>query len=500
MRNIRATRAFLAVLSVLAASALGASEIPVNTIQFPEKKSIDVPFYAMPTAPSGASLSARVEARGNQTTVDIAFENLQPAVLFGGEVNSYVLWAITRDGVAENLGEIFDRSVRGKNRFQSAQKEFGMIVTAEIVPGVARPSSLIVFHSAAANSKYASNSRFVFSNFRPEPPHDVGSIGTLQYTEKIPLELLQAQRIYDLGIAKGIDKYDARSMSEAKTTLAQAANSTKSGGSDKAVTDYSRRTVSLVTSAARAWVRAVAAEEAAAAAAKRAAETEAANAAREKMAADKAAAEQLAARAEEERKRSDEIRRQAELEKDAAEKARLQSVADAAALEAQRDEIAAERDRMTAERDRIQKDRDALSSRLTGALSGIGTTRSTARGVVVSLPGILFDTNKSTLKTEAQIGLAKMAGVLTVFPDMNLRVEGYTDSTGTDEVNLPLSRDRAESVAMFLRQQGVAKERIMTDGYGSRFPVSSNATSEGRTENRRVEVVLAEGVVQAPGN
>jgi len=90
--------------------------------------------------------------------------------------------------------------------------------------------------------------------------------------------------------------------------------------------------------------------------------------------------------------------------------------------------------------------------------------------------------------------------VLSVFPDMNLRVEGYTDSTGTDEINLPLSRDRAESVAAFLRQQGLAAKRIQTQGYGSQFPVASNTTTEGRTENRRVEVVVAEGVVQAPGS
>jgi outer membrane protein OmpA-like peptidoglycan-associated protein len=118
----------------------------------------------------------------------------------------------------------------------------------------------------------------------------------------------------------------------------------------------------------------------------------------------------------------------------------------------------------------------------------------------VSLPGILFDTNKSTLKTNAQIGLAKMVGVLSVFPDMNLRVEGYTDSTGTDEINVPLSKERAESVAAFLRQQGIAGGRIQTEGYGSQFPVSSNETTSGRAENRRVEVVVAEGVVQAPGS
>lgn len=502
-----------AIGMILAAAPLAALEISVNTIQFPEKRSIDVLFAAMSPAPAGATLEAEVEAKGSQTVVEIAFDKLQPAVLFGGEVNSYVLWAITRDGVAENLGEVFDRKERGKNKFQSAQKEFGMIVTAEIVPGVSRPSSMIVFESLPAKSTYARNSRFVYSNFRPAAAHEVESIGSRQYTQDVPLELYQARRVYDLGMSRGIDKYDERSMAEARTTLEQATNSTKSGGSSKAVTDYSRRTVSLVTSAGRAYLRAMQAQEEAAAAAKRAEEIAALNAAREKAAADKAEAERLAKEAEDARKaaeerhlaaeeerkaaeaarlKSDELRRQAEAEKDEAQKAQLQAQADAATLEAQRNEIAAERDR-------IQKDRDALSQRLTGALQGVATTRSTARGVVVSLPGILFDTNKATLKMEAQLGLAKMAGVLTVFPDMNLRVEGYTDSTGTDEINLPLSRERAQSVASFLKQQGIAAQRIVTEGYGSKFPVASNATPEGRAENRRVEVVLAEGVVQAPG-
>jgi len=514
-------------LSLLAAAPLAAAEISVNTIQFPERKEIDVTFYALPPAPSGASMMAEVEAKGNQTSIELSFEHLQPAVLFGGEVNSYVLWAITRDGVAENLGEVFDRTDHGKNKFQSAQKEFGMIVTAEIVPGVPRPSSMIVFHSAASKSQYAHNSAFPYSSFRPAPAHDVESIGTLHYSQKVPLELYQAQRVYDLGMAKGIDKYDAQSMSEAKIALAQATNSTQRGGSDKSVTDYSRRTVSLVTSAGRAWMKAVQAQEAAAAEAKRQEELNALKAQSEKLAAEKAAAQELAIQsqmarqeaektaleseaarkeaearttqaeesvkaAEAARLKSEDLKRQAEEQADAAEKARLQSEADAAALEAQRDELASERDR-------IQKDRDALSQRLTSALQGVATTRSTARGVVVSLPGILFDTNKSTLKPEAQIGLAKMAGVLSVFPDMNLRVEGYTDSTGTDEINLPLSRDRADSVATFLKQQGRAAKRIQTQGYGSQFRVASNATTEGRTENRRVEVVVAEGVVQAPG-
>ena len=131
--------------------------------------------------------------------------------------------------------------------------------------------------------------------------------------------------------------------------------------------------------------------------------------------------------------------------------------------------------------------------RLTGALSEVAQITQTARGVVVSLPDILFDTNKATLKPNAQVALGKLAGIVSVFPNINLRIEGHTDSTGSDAINNPLSRDRANSVMVFLRQQGVAASRMSAEGYGSRIPVADNGSIEGRAKNRRVEIILAEG-------
>lgn len=544
-----------------ATARLLALEVPLNTVQFPEKKSVDVPFAATPRAPAGATLEGEVESRGAQARIDLSFSNLQPAVLFGGQINSYVLWAITRDGIAQNLGELWSRDERGKARFQTGLKEFAMVVTAEPIPGMAKPSDLVVFVSRPVRSKYAKNSPFTFSGFRPSVRRDTESIGALRYQEREPLELYQARRIYEMAQLAGIADYDSRSMAEAKTTLAQATNTANSGGSARVVADYSRRTVSLVSTAARAMSRAVEEREQAEAAARRKAEIDAlgqkataaeqsaaasdaarrraemeretaaraqadAAAAAERLALEKQAAEQNAAAsdaarrdAEQAQRRSEELRQQAEAERNAAERAKADAAEQAAALEAQRNaaerarqeaaqqaaaleaqksELSAEKESLSADRERIQKERDALQQRLSGALAGIATTRKTARGIVVSLPGILFDTGKATLKPSAQVGLAKMAGVLSVFPDMNLRVEGYTDSTGTDAVNQKLSKNRAEAVSAFLRKQGVAPERIVTAGYGSQFPVASNQTKTGRARNRRVEVVLAEGVVQPP--
>src|SRR5262249_38112012 len=106
--------------------------------------------------------------------------------------------------------------------------------------------------------------------------------------------------------------------------------------------------------------------------------------------------------------------------------------------------------------------------------------------------------NKATLKPDAQVALAKLTGVLSVFPNLNLRIEGYTDSTGTDAINNKLSRDRAASVVEFLQSQGIAGARMTSEGYGSKYPAASTHTKEGRSKTRRVEIVLAEGVVAAP--
>ncbi len=590
-------------LAFATAAPIMALEVPLNTVQFPEKRSVDVPFAATNRAPAGATLEAEVKATGAQARIELSFQHLQPAVLFGGQINSYVLWAVSRDGNTQNLGELWGREESGSARFQTGLKEFAMLVTAEPIPGMVKPSDLVVFISQPVKSKYAKNSAFTYSGFRPAVPRDYESIGVMRYTNPEHLELYQARRIYEMGLLAGVGDYDSRAMAEAKTTLAQAANTASHGGSNRVVADYSRRTVSLVSTAARAMSKAVAEREEAEAAARRRAELDAlgrkataaeesaaaadaarrraeieresaarasadAAAASERMALEKQAAEQSAMasdaarrRAESEResaarasadaaaasermalekqaaeqsamasdtarreaeaaqRRSEELRRQAEEErgaaerakaesaeqaaphappKDAAERARAEAAEQAKALEEQRNQLSAEKDTLAADRERVQKERDALQQRLSGALQGIATTRTSARGIVVSLPGILFDTGRATLKPSAQVGLAKMAGVLSVFPDMNLRVEGYTDSTGTDKINRQLSAKRAASVAAFLEKQGIAATRIVTEGYGSQFPVASNQTPKGRAANRRVEVILAEGVVAAP--
>jgi outer membrane protein OmpA-like peptidoglycan-associated protein len=161
-------------------------------------------------------------------------------------------------------------------------------------------------------------------------------------------------------------------------------------------------------------------------------------------------------------------------------------------LTAERDAFKAERDRVAAEREAIKKERDELAGMLKGALSSVAETTETARGVIVSLSGILFDVGKATLKPASQLSVAKLAGILMVFPNMNLSIEGYTDSTGSADLNMRLSMDRARGVYEFLMTQGISNARMKYQGFGPENPVAPNDTEANRARNRRVEVVLTQ--------
>ncbi len=563
------SRVFRSVLCVLAsvsltAPALLAADVTLAAVQYPEGSGVDVNL--VPTnrvAPAQAE--AEVKFRNGQANVEVSYKKLPPATLFGGDVTSYVVWAVARDGRAENLGELIVRDPKGSATYRTGQKEFGLLITAEPYPLVTRPSELVIFTSAPPPVKKARSTPVTIPNLHA--PAAVGNpqIGSLTYTGSEPLDIVQAQAILAQAQRIGADKYNSDAMREANVTLAQATNSYNAGNKRQGV-DYARRSVSLSSTAIRDTQRRMDEEAAAAAAAKRAAEMqsleqqrtaaqqdaavsrEAALSAREQAIAakeqlaqsqqqlslaqqqaaaaqqqmtslqqqaqqaqmDAAAAQERAAAAglsaeaadqarrdaDEARRRAEELASQATAARTEAQRASAEAAAQAADLEKQKQALQQQVGQSEAEIAKLRAERNDLESRLTGALSEVAQITQTARGVVVSLPDILFDTNKATLKPNAQVALGKLAGIVSVFPNINLRVEGHTDSTGTDAINNPLSRDRANSVMAFLRQQGVAASRMSAEGYGSRIPVADNGTVEGRAKNRRVEIILAEGTIQ----
>ena len=99
-----------------------------------------------------------------------------------------------------------------------------------------------------------------------------------------------------------------------------------------------------------------------------------------------------------------------------------------------------------------------------------------------------FDTDKATLTPEGQATLTRAAEAMKSNPNAHLRLEGYTDSTGSDQHNLTLSQQRANTVGDFLKAQGIEGKRLTGDGFGPAKPVDTNATSAGKADNRRVEL------------
>lgn len=463
-----------ALAALLASGLASAAEFNLVAVTFPDGRSVDVPLARTNATPVAAKLRASVRFARGQARVEVSYRGMEPAILFGGDVSSYVVWCVARDGAVENLGElVVDTSdASGSGVFQTGRKSFGLVVTAEPYDLVGAPGDLVIATSGAADPEKAPSATFAFAGFRSEGVRvDTNTLAGLTYREKKPVALVQAERAMALADGTGAAALDPVAMEEAKRALAQAENSTRAGGSATAVRDYARRTVALAAEAMRRFARTREAEEAA----RKKAEMDAVSA---RAATGEMTIEKL--REAEARLESD----KAELEKSEAR------------LEAEKAGLEAEKARLLADRGALQKERDELSGRLRASMSAIMETRESARGAVMSLPGISFETGRAALRPPARLTLAKLAGIAQVFPNINMRIEGYTDSTGKPEANRKLSEARARSVYDFLREQGVADTRLAFQGLGAANPVADNATKEGRAKNRRVEIVAAPGEIQ----
>jgi outer membrane protein OmpA-like peptidoglycan-associated protein len=445
-------------LVALARTAAAGTVVDLVGVTYPEGKKITLPFAKTAVAPKAATLAGKVKMEKGQVEINLAWDKMEPAVLFAGNITTYAVWAVTRDGRPENLGELPVREKKsGDAVFHTGKTNFALVVSAEVLPGTLQPSEIWLFTSGKVDEKStAKNWDFQVDTthpfqalMRPGNP----SIAEMTYAAKgaEPIELQQARKALELADELKVATVAPKELEAAKTQYAQATNSAGKGGSTKMVVDYSRRAVDNAGTAVRIKLQA--------------------------MLDEKLAAEAAARRAAEEKKRQ-------ELE---AAKAR------AAAAEAEKAKAEAEVARMKAEQEQLKAGlRDAVGSYM--------QVEETARGLVVNMADIVFDVNKATLKKEAQGALAKVSAILSVFPKLQLRAEGFTDTTGKEELNMKLSAERARTVAGFLASQGIAAERITHAGYGPANPVGDNATKEGRAKNRRVELIVKQGAITAtPG-
>jgi outer membrane protein OmpA-like peptidoglycan-associated protein len=200
-----------------------------------------------------------------------------------------------------------------------------------------------------------------------------------------------------------------------------------------------------------------------------------------------------------EQAQSDAAKAQADSAKAQADMAANQATSAAAVSAAQAD---ADRARLLAQQTATQADSDkaAMRAKLSVQLNSILETRDSARGLIVSMSDVLFDTGRYSLKPGAREKLAKVAGILLAYPSLNIEVGGYTDNVGGDDMNQRLSENRAASVRDYLVQQGVGSNSVSARGFGNTLPVASNDNSAGRQENRRVELVVSGDAIGSPAN
>jgi len=159
-------------------------------------------------------------------------------------------------------------------------------------------------------------------------------------------------------------------------------------------------------------------------------------------------------------------------------------------------QLEAEKAALAEERAKAEARQQEAMNKLNELQSQLIQVSKDARGIILSMSDILFDVNKATLKQDLKTSLAKVAGILSVYQQFNVSVEGNTDNTGSEEHNMKLSQQRADNVMNFLVEQGIDASRLTAKGLGMTMPIADNSTKEGRQKNRRVDLVIQDKALQ----
>ena len=456
----------LSIVAVLAAGGIAsASEIGLTSVLYPEGKSIDVPIAGTQRAPA-AELKAKVQHRSGQSTIEIQYKQLEPAVLFGEDFVSYVVWTVAPDGSVENIGGFAnDGSKQGKVSFSTGKRDFALMITAEPIATVRTPGDLVVFFSGTPAVKSVQPTGFTFGGLSTREglvTRTNESIAGMMYkpVSKNPLPLIQAEKAIELLDRFNAKDYDADTYGEAMQAIAEAREKKgqKRLDASKRAVEFAGQALAKTGEMMKAEAQAV--KEAEATAERQAFAGEAAD-----MKAELGSTKLKLAKTETELARSE-------------------------------TELADTRSRMKALEAKsatLVQQAASLEGMLEGALGQMATGAKTDRGYVVSLSGTAFPSGKSTLTTDAKYVLARLSGMLLSQPDKRLAIEGHTDSTGGDKLNWKLSQARAEAVRIFLTEMTLQPSRISAArGFGPNRPVAPNDTPEGRAKNRRVEIILME--------
>jgi outer membrane protein OmpA-like peptidoglycan-associated protein len=495
---------------------------------------------------------ARVNSKRSLTSIRVDVDHLRPAKSIDLAYLTYVLWAISPQGQAKNIGELLERG--GKASLQTATdlQAFALVITAEPDFAVHQPSNIVVATNSVRSTTLG-RAEAVDVRFETFPRSiyaaQVTPIENNVYGEdkKAPLDLLEARNAVRIARDAHADEYAPDMLKKAETLLNQAEDYYRRKQGSKPIATVARE---AVQTAEEARVNSIHVEEQARLERQRKESEERAERAR-------AAAEQAQQQAQEAQQRAEEAQRKAELEaqqraaaeqqqQESAQQAQQaqqqaqaeaeqrrqleeqqQATAQAAqqaqqqaeqaqqqAQEAQARAEAEAQQRAAAEQQQQQSAQQAEEAsqravqaeqhsqqleaqqaeqreRLMSQLNQVLQTRDSARGLIVSMPDVLFATGSANLKPTARERLARVAGILIAYPDIHVEVDGFTDSTGSPLFNEQLSQQRAGSVQSYLVQQGVPAGSIGTHGFGEANPIASNDTATGRQQNRRVELVVS---------
>jgi Skp family chaperone for outer membrane proteins len=374
------TRLWLIVgcLVALVSPPAAAQQQTLHLVAYPSDSAVKLNLAPTTEAPR-ATIEAKVTLREGEAQIELSYSDLKPAVLFGGEVTCYVLWGVTPGGFAKNVGEVPSGSPKGSTVYTTGLKSFALMVTAEPYAQVWQPSPLVMFINDPPDKGKVGSETFTFAGFAAAPPHDLDSIRAVAWDDERPVELVQAERALAYADRIGAAKYTPAMVQDARLLLAQATNLVSSSRTRSDGIDFARRSYGVSSNAIGEAERKIEAERLDGEIASRNAEIAA-------RTAEVAAMEARAAEAEQ-----------------SLEQARLEREQLDAALGALRTEQAA----LTAAMASLREEKAELSSRLQGALGQVAETHSTARGMIVNLPDILFDVNESTLKPEAKLVIAK---------------------------------------------------------------------------------------------
>jgi outer membrane protein OmpA-like peptidoglycan-associated protein len=401
--------------------------------------------------------NARVRSESGRVVIDAHVDGLGSPSAFGPEYTTYVLWAITPDGRPHNLGEIIPQG-KFSLTVTSPVPAFGLIVTAEPYFAVSQPSDVVVMQNFILQDKTAGVLEQVNTHYtllaRGTYTQDIAGVPYKppKVKDDRALELTEAHNAVELARVAGAEQYAPDIFQQAQTDMLNADNLDASRGDKKQEITYAREAVERAEDARISSLRKQAAEH-------------------------QQQTEEARVQAENQAAQSQAEAQQANLAAQQANAARAQAEAQAADARAQAQ--AAKRQAYEAR------------ERLRAQLNSVLATSETARGLIVSMPDVLFSSGRYDLTPDARVKLAKVSGILLSYPGLKLQVEGHTDSVGGDQYNQRLSEERAGSVRDFLVQQGVSMNNVFALGYGKGEPIASNDTASGRAQNRRVELVVS---------